>query len=97
MKKQVILDGAQMKNKKAAHQYLARQFKFPAGYKGSLEELEEMLVSADVPMEIIWIRHEEMLDNLEDYGEELFEVIFSAAEENDMLGLFVAQSLFEEE
>ncbi len=97
MKKQVVLDGAMMKDKKGAHQYLARQMKFPGSYKGSLPELEEMLLAVNVPMEIIWLRHEAMLDALEDYGEELFETVMSAAQENDMIGLYVAQSLFEEE
>ena len=59
--------------------------------------MEELLLSADAPMEIVWLRHEEMLENLEDYGDELFETILNAAAENEKIGLFVARSVFEEE
>ena len=38
-----------------------------------------------------------MLENLEDYGDELFETILNAAAENEKIGLFVARSVFEEE
>ncbi|MBR1757245.1 MAG: barstar family protein [Lachnospiraceae bacterium] len=97
MKKQVILDGSQMKDEKGAMQYLARVLKFPAGYKGKLEEVEDLLSSIDVPMDIIWLHHEVMMEKLGEFGEELFETVMACAEENDKIGLYVAKSLFEEE
>ena len=97
MKKQIVLDGAQMKDSKGAFQYLARAFKFPAGEKGSLEEVEDLLMSLEQPVDVIWIRHEAMLDTLEELGDEIFETIFTCAQENDKIGLYVARSLFEEE
>ena len=95
MKKQVIIDGAMMKDKKSTHRHLAKQLGFSNNYKGSIEELEEQLASLRTPMEIIWLRHEMIFDQMEDYGDELFQTMVDAAEENEMLDVFIAQSIFE--
>ena len=97
MKKQIVLDGSQMKDEKSAMQYLARALKFPAGYKGKLSEVEELLMSVDVPMDLIWMHHETMMERLEEFGEELFETVMACAEENDKIGLYIAQNVFDEE
>lgn len=97
MKKQVVLDGALMKDKSSAHRHLARQLEFPKTYKGSLDELSELLSSLSQPLELIWLRHEAVFDQLEEYGEELFQTIVDAAEANRFLNLYLAQNIFEED
>ncbi|WP_343208131.1 barstar family protein [Anaerolentibacter hominis] len=94
--KQIILDGRRMTNEKSTLRHIASQMAFPPSCGKTLEELEDMLMSIEQPMEVIFLRQKEMLESLEDFGDEILETFMNCTQENDHLDLYIAEPVFED-
>ncbi len=91
-----LLDGAEMKTKRSALSYLADQLTLKIVPR-DLEELEDSLGKINRPLKIILLDHEIFLQSLEEYGDELLELLMDAAQTNPALTLYLAQPVFESE
>lgn len=81
----ILLDGAQMTTRGAAHAYLAARLGFPAWYGKNLDALYDLLTERGEPLRL-QLRHREALEAaLGGYGTALLETIQDAAEKNPVL------------
>lgn len=81
--KKITLDFENISNKEEMHQYLAEKFEFPDYYGGNLDALFECLTDIAEPTAV------NIINALNDYDEQIINVITSAEEENDNLAVFV--------
>lgn len=77
----IILDGAKMTEKAAAHEYIAEVMSFPEWYGSNLDALWDMLSTCDGG-EIVLVNAAAMLTALKTYGCRLLSCFFAAAAEN---------------
>lgn len=81
--KKITLDFENISNKEEMHQYLAEKFEFPDYYGGNLDALFECLTDIAEPTAV------NIINAINDYDEQIINVITSAEEENDNLAVFV--------
>ena len=91
----ILINGAHMQNEDKAVRYLAEKFDLGSKFRGDMDDLGEKLAEIKKPTDIVLMHDDEMLDSLKEYGENIFDVLMSAAGENDNLDLLVAKSVFE--
>ena len=77
----IILDGAKMTEKTAAHEHIAAMMGFPEWYGNNLDALWDMLSQRD-EAEIELLNSTAMLTALKTYGCRLLSCFFDAAAEN---------------
>lgn len=82
--KKVILDGAMMGEKTAAHEHIAVAMDFPGWYGKNLDALWDML-SACGDTEVELMNAPALLNALGDYACRLLGCFYEAAEENERL------------
>lgn len=80
----IILDGAKMTEKTAAHEHIAEMMGFPAWYGNNLDALWDMLSERD-EADIELVNAAAMLGTLETYGCRLLSCFFDAAAENSRI------------
>lgn len=76
----VILDGALMTGRAAAHDRLACQLELPRWYGRNLDALYDVLTGHTGPRHIVLIHKAQMLAQLGSYGESLLETLRDAAD-----------------
>ncbi len=81
--KKITLDFENISNKEEIHKYLAEKFEFPDYYGGNLDALFECLTDIAEPTAV------NIINAINDYDEQIINVITSAEEENDNLAVFV--------
>lgn len=81
--KKITLDFENISNKEEMHKYLAEEFEFPDYYGGNLDALFECLTDIAEPTAV------NIINAINDYDEQIINVITSAEEENDNLAVFV--------
>jgi len=81
--KKITLDFENISNKEEMHQYLAEKFEFPDYYGKNLDALFECLTDIAEPTAV------NIINAINDYDEQIINVITSAEEENDNLAVFV--------
>lgn len=81
--KKITLDFENISNKEEMHKYLAEKFEFPDYYGGNLDALFECLTDIAEPTAV------NIINAINDYDEQIINVITSAEEENDNLAVFV--------
>lgn len=81
--KKITLDFENISNKEEMHKYLAKKFEFPDYYGGNLDALFECLTDIAEPTAV------NIINAINDYDEQIINVITSAEEENDNLAVFV--------
>jgi ribonuclease inhibitor len=81
----VILDGAQMATKEAAHAHLKEQFDFPDYYGNNLDALWDLLSSWSDPLAVRLINSEVLYQSLGPYGVQLISVFTDALQENSKI------------
>ena len=77
----IILDGAKMTDRAAAHEYMAEMMAFPEWYGNNLDALWDML-SEGAEREIEFVNSAAMLNSLAAYGCRLLQCFFDAAAED---------------
>ena len=77
----IILDGKQMTDKTAAHQYLARTLRFPAHYGNNLDALADCLSELGSQVCVILTNAEDMRGQLGPYADKLIAVFEEVAAE----------------
>ena len=77
----IILDGAKMTDRAAAHEYMAQVMAFPEWYGNNLDALWDML-SEGGEREIELVNSAAMLNALGSYGCRLLQCFFDAAAED---------------
>ena len=70
----IILDGAKMTDRDAAHAYLAKTMRFPAYYGGNLDALADCLGELGQGVYIVLVNPEAVVSALGDYGQKLIGV-----------------------
>ncbi|MBQ3616897.1 MAG: barstar family protein [Bacteroidales bacterium] len=81
--KKITLDFENISNKEEMHKYLAEKFEFPDYYGKNLDALFECLTDIAEPTAV------NIINAINDYDEQIINVITSAEEENDNLAVFV--------
>lgn len=81
--KKITLDFENISGKEEMHKYLAEKFEFPDYYGGNLDALFECLTDIAEPTAV------NIVNAINDYDEQIINVITSAEEENDNLAVFV--------
>lgn len=81
--KKITLDFENISNKEEMHKYLAEKFEFPDYYGKNLDALFECLTDIADPTAV------NIINAINDYDEQIINVITSAEEENDNLAVFV--------
>ncbi|MBO7595422.1 MAG: barstar family protein [Bacteroidales bacterium] len=81
--KKIILDFENISGKEEMHKYLAEKFEFPDYYGGNLDALFECLTDIAEPTAV------NIVNAINDYDEQIINVITAAEEENDNLAVFV--------
>lgn len=81
--KKITLDFESISNKEEMHKYLAEKFEFPDYYGKNLDALFECLTDIAEPTAV------NIINAINDYDEQIINVITSAEEENDNLAVFV--------
>lgn len=81
----ILLDGARMTSRSAAHQHLAAQLGFPEWYGRNLDALHDLLTERGEPVCVRLVRREALEAALGGYGIALVETLQDAAEENPAL------------
>ena len=81
--KKITLDFENISGKEEMHKYLAEKFEFPDYYGGNLDALFECLTDIAEPTAV------NIINAINDYDEQIINVITSAEEENDNLAVFV--------
>jgi len=76
----LIIDGANMLTREAAHAELARVLSFPDWYGANLDALWDLV--STMKAEVTFIHSEAMLGVLEVYGSKLIQTLLEAAAEN---------------
>lgn len=84
----IILDGALMTEKSAAHEHIAAAMNFPAWYGKNLDALWDMLSTCG-EAEIELINAPALLNALDSYACRLLSCFYEAAEENKRLSFKV--------
>lgn len=81
--KKITLDFENISNKEEMHKYLAEKFEFPDYYGKNLDALFECLTDIAEPTAV------NIINAINDYDEQIINVITSAEEGNDNLAVFV--------
>ena len=81
--KKITLDFGNISNKEEMHKYLAEKFEFPDYYGKNLDALFECLTDIAEPTAV------NIINAINDYDEQIINVITSAEEGNDNLAVFV--------
>lgn len=81
--KKITLNFENISNKEEMHKYLAEKFEFPDYYGKNLDALFECLTDIAEPTAV------NIINAINDYDEQIINVITSAEEENDNLAVFV--------
>ena len=81
--KKITLDFENISGKEEMHRYLAEKFEFPDYYGKNLDALFECLTDIAEPTAV------NIVNAINDYDEQIINVITSAEEENDNLAVFV--------
>ncbi len=81
--KKITLDFENISGKEEMHKYLAENFEFPGYYGGNLDALFECLTDIAEPTAV------NIVNAINDYDEQIINVITSAEEGNDNLAVFV--------
>ena len=81
--KKITLEVENISGKEEMHKYLAEKFEFPDYYGGNLDALFECLTDIAEPTAV------NIVNAINDYDEQIINVITSAEEENDNLAVFV--------
>ena len=82
----VVIDGAKMPTKAAAHKYLAERLTLPEYYGKNLDALYDVLTAeTEIPTCLIIYRREALEESLGRYGAALLDTIWDAAQENPNL------------
>lgn len=85
----VILDGARMTDREAAHAYLQEKLDFPDDYGANLDALFDLLSTESRSTTIYLIAAAKLTEHLGDYAEGLIDTLRDAAEENPQLVLHI--------
>jgi ribonuclease inhibitor len=80
--RQVIIDGKKMQDKDTVHTYLQSQLRIPSYFGNNLDALWDALSNYDKPLEIICLHHEQMIDQLGNYGKSILNILEEAAEKS---------------
>lgn len=83
--KTIVLDGARMPTKEAAHAYLAERLMLPGYYGGNLDALYDCLTERGEATLLVLYRGEQMAATLGDYAHALTDTLREAAGENPRL------------
>lgn len=83
----VTLDGTEMTDRCAAHEYLKKQLDLPDYYGGNLDALYDILTEYEKECTIILRNRVAMEDNLGSYSLSLIDTIKDAARDNPALEL----------
>lgn len=83
--KTIVIDGAMMFTREAAHDYLALRLGLPDYYGRNLDGLYDLLSARKEPTRLVLYRRLELTETLGQYGEALLEAIFDAGRENPSL------------
>ena len=78
----VVLDGALMTSKEAAHAHLKAQFDFPEYYGSNLDALWDLLSTWSDPVLVRLIHSEALYQSLGAYGVQLISVFTDVLQEN---------------
>ena len=81
----IVLDGAEMLTREAAHNYLARRLALPDHYGRNLDALYDCLTEIGEETLAVLYRREVMAAALGDCGEALLQTLRDAAGENPRL------------
>lgn len=81
----IELDGRQMTDRRAAHDYLQTQLHLPAYYGRNLDALYDLLTEQTAPLTIVLRFRAEMESYLGRYGENLLKTLQDAAAKNPAL------------
>lgn len=76
----LVIDGANMLTRRAAHEELARVLGFPEWYGANLDALWDLV--STMKAEVVMVRSEVMLGELEVYGSKLIQTLIEASAEN---------------
>ena len=76
----VVIDGARMTSREAAHAELARALAFPEYYGANLDALWDLV--STMAADAVLVNASAMLASLEDYGTALLDTLRDAADEN---------------
>lgn len=81
----ITLDGAQMLNRRMAHDHLAQQLQFPDYYGRNLDALYDLLSERSKETQLVIWHKGTILSWLGDYGEALCQTMEDAARANPLL------------
>ena len=88
----IVIDGAMMSDRDAAHDYLAQSLSLPDYYGRNLDALYDLLTEHGEPLRLLVRRREALRESLGEYGDALLRTLQEAAESNSAL-----EVAFEEE
>ena len=77
----IILDGARMTDRAAAHDYLKKALSLPDYYGANLDALYDCLGELPKGVQICLINEARIRENLGDYGEKLIDTFRDAADQ----------------
>ncbi len=86
----IILDGAMMTDRAAAHAYLQAALELPAYYGANLDALWDCLTTDCTPREVVITNGAAISASLGNYGEALVQVFLAAAATSDSLTVRLA-------
>lgn len=78
----IVIDGAMMPSRDAAHDYLAQSLSLPDYYGRNLDALYDLMTERGEPVRLLVRRQEVLREALGDYGDALLRTIREAAAEN---------------
>lgn len=80
---QVLIDGAEIKDKGMLHAFLKKELELPEWYGNNLDALADCMTEPDFEAEISLIHMEEMTENLGKYADRFVRVLGYVTEENE--------------
>lgn len=84
----IVLDGALMTERAAAHEYLAKKLNFPGYYGKNLDALYDLLTENSRPLCLVLYRTNVMREALNGYADSLINVLKEAAADNTCIEVY---------
>jgi len=83
--KVILLNGAKMRDRESAHDYLKRKLSLPDYYGNNLDALWDCLTADFSPKKIIIYNLDKLIETPDSYGESIISLLQEAARDNEYI------------